>query len=152
MKILSYGDAGYERFVKRLYRRAIPSDAVSESVAGIVGEVAKRGDKALVEFAKKFDGANLKPKDLRVGEEELAAARAQVTPMTRKAIAASLKNIHAFAKKSLRKNWSSKNAEGAIVGERFVPFDRVGVYVPGGKAPLVSTLSLIHISEPTRPY
>ena len=139
MKILSYEDAGYERFVKKLYRRAIPSDAVSESVAGIVGEVAKRGDKALVDFAKKFDGANLKVKDLRVGEEELAAARAQVTPMTRKAIAASLKNIHAFAKKSLRKNWSSKNAEGAIVGERFVPFDRVGVYVPGGKAPLVST-------------
>ncbi len=68
MKILSYEDAGYERFVKTLYRRAIPSDAVSESVAGIVGEVAKRGDKALVDFAKKFDGANLKPKDLRLGE------------------------------------------------------------------------------------
>jgi len=51
----------------------------------------------------------------------------------------SLKNIHAFAKRGLRKDWSARNAEGAIVGERFTPFDRVGVYVPGGKAPLVST-------------
>jgi histidinol dehydrogenase len=54
-------------------------------------------------------------------------------------VARSLKNIHAFAKRSLRKDWSARNAEGAIVGERFQPFDRVGVYIPGGKAPLVST-------------
>ena len=68
-----------------------------------------------------------------------AAAAKAVTPATRRAISRSLKNIHAFAKKSLRKDWSFKNAEGATVGERFTPFDRVGVYVPGGKAPLVST-------------
>ena len=55
------------------------------------------------------------------------------------AVAASLKNIIAFAKGGLRKDWSMINAEGARVGERFQPFDRVGVYVPGGKAPLVST-------------
>ena len=58
---------------------------------------------------------------------------------TKAAVKASLKNIHAFAKKSLRQDWKALNTQGVEVGERFVPFDRVGVYVPGGKAPLVST-------------
>jgi histidinol dehydrogenase len=70
---------------------------------------------------------------------EFAAARQAVTPATRDAVCRSLHNIHAFAQHGLRKDWSAKNAEGAMVGERFTPFDRVGVYVPGGKAPLVST-------------
>jgi len=74
-----------------------------------------------------------------VTPSEFAAARDAVTPETRNAVARSLKNIHAFAKRSMRKDWSARNAEGAQVGERFTPFDRVGVYVPGGKAPLVST-------------
>lgn len=139
MKILTHEDRAYPAFVKKLYRRAIPSDTVSDSVAGIVAEVAKTGDRALVAFAKKFDGANLTVKSLRVSEAELAHARASVSTETKAAIKASLKNIHAFAKKSQRKNWSSENLQGVEVGERFVPFDRVGVYVPGGKAPLVST-------------
>lgn len=139
MKILTHEDKGYAAFVKKLYRRAIPSDAVSESVSGIVAEVAAKGDRALVSFAEKFDGAKLTPKKLRVSESELEQARATVSRETRAAIKASLKNIHAFAKKSLRKNWTARNPQGVEVGERFVPFDRVGVYVPGGKAPLVST-------------
>jgi histidinol dehydrogenase len=70
---------------------------------------------------------------------ELEIARNSVSQETKSAIKSSLKNIHAFAAKSLRKNWKVKNPQGVEVGERFVPFDRVGVYVPGGKAPLVST-------------
>jgi len=139
MKVLTYEDKTYPAFVKKLYRRAIPSGALSATVAGIVGEVARRGDRALIDFAAKFDGATLTVKSLRVSEAELEFARSSVSTETRSAVAASLKNIHSFAKKSLRKNWSSKNSQGAMVGERFVPFDRVGVYVPGGKAPLVST-------------
>ena len=139
MKVLTYEDKAYPAFRKKLYRRAIPSGALSSTVAGIVSEVAKHGDRALIDFAAKFDGAKLTLKNLRVSEAELEFARSSVSPETKAAVAASLKNIHSFAKKSLRKNWSSKNTQGAIVGERFVPFDRVGVYVPGGKAPLVST-------------
>ncbi|MEJ6560278.1 MAG: histidinol dehydrogenase, partial [Akkermansiaceae bacterium] len=118
MKVLSHSDSGYERFVKKLNRRAIPTDDVRESVSAIIADVAKRGDAALVDFAKKFDGATLKKSQLRVSDAELAAARAQVSPATKAAVAASRKNIHAFAKRSLRKDWSYKNAEGAEVGER----------------------------------
>ena len=139
MKILTYEDKAYPAFVKKLYRRAIPSDTVSDVVAEIVSEVAQRGDRALIAFAKKFDGASLTAKSLKVTDAELEMARNSVSRETKDAIKSSLKNIHAFAAQSLRKNWKAKNPQGVEVGERFVPFDRVGVYVPGGKAPLVST-------------
>jgi histidinol dehydrogenase len=139
MKILSHLDSGYASFVRRLNRRALPEDGVRDLVAEIIGQVAAKGDEALVTLTKRFDNAELTPGTLFVTDAEFAAARKAVTPATRMAVSRSLKNIHAFAKRSLRKDWSFKNAEGATVGERFMPFDRVGVYVPGGKAPLVST-------------
>jgi len=139
MKVLSFRDPRYAAFVRRLNRRALPESGVRELVAEIIAQVAAKGDEALIAFTRRFDGAVLKPSDLFVSAEEFATARKTVTPATREAVRRSLKNIHAFAKRGLRKDWSARNAEGAIVGERFTPFDRVGVYVPGGKAPLVST-------------
>lgn len=139
MNILSHTDPRYCAFVKRLNRRAIPEDDVRDQVAEIIAHVAAKGDQALVELTKRFDGASLSAGSLFVTDEEKAEAKASVSANTRRAVARSLKNIKAFAKHSLRKDWSAKNAEGATVGERFTPFDRVGVYVPGGKAPLVST-------------
>jgi histidinol dehydrogenase len=139
MKILSYNDPGYAPFLRRLNRRALPEPGVRDLVTEIISEVARKGDAALFTFTKRFDNAQLNAKTLFVSEAEFAAAEAAVTPETRTAVARSLANIRSFAKRSLRKDWSAKNAEGATVGERFTPFDRVGVYVPGGKAPLVST-------------
>lgn len=139
MKILSYKDSGYAPFVRRLERRAIPEDSVREVVSDIISQVSKKGDSALIDLTHRFDGAKLTRKGLFVSEQEFAAAADSVSDETKEAVRRSLKNIHAFAKRSMRKDWSAKNAEGAVVGERFTPFDRVGVYVPGGKAPLVST-------------
>lgn len=139
MKILCHTDPGFASFVQRLHRRALPEQGVQELVAQIIADVTAQGDEALFSYTKRFDGAQLTKRSLYVTDEEFAAAEAAVSAETRKAVARSLKNIHFFTKKSLRKDWSAKNAEGASVGERFTPFDRVGVYVPGGKAPLVST-------------
>lgn len=139
MKILSYLDPGYLSFVRRLNRRAMPEPGTRDLVTQIISDVATTGDQALFAFTKRFDGATLTAKNLFVSEAEFDAADKVVTAETKVAVARSLKNIHAFANKSMRRDWSAKNAEGATVGERFSPFDRVGVYVPGGKAPLVST-------------
>jgi len=139
MKVLSHLDSKFAPFVRRLNRRAVPEPGVRDLIAEIIAHVAAKGDEALVTFTKRFDGAVLTPKTLFVTQAEFAAAKKAVTPATRMAVARSLANIHAFAQHGLRKDWSAKNAEGATVGERFSPFDRVGVYVPGGKAPLVST-------------
>jgi histidinol dehydrogenase len=139
MKILSHTDPGHAAFVRRLNRRALPEAGVRDLVSDIIAQVATKGDDALIALTKRFDNAALTRKTLFVTDEEFAAAAKAVTPATRMAVRRSLKNINAFAKRSMRKDWSFKNAEGASVGERFTPFDRVGVYVPGGKAPLVST-------------
>ena len=139
MRVITYKDRGYQKFVGSLDRRAEPSRELEEVVAGIVGEVRRRGDRALIDFTKKFDKAKLSVGSLFVSEQEFTEAEAVVAPATKRAIRSSRRNIHAFAKESLRKDWKRKNAEGAVVGERFTPFDRVGIYVPGGKAPLVST-------------
>ena len=139
MKILSYKDAGYARFIKTLDRRAVPTDDLYNIVSDIITEVKLHGNKALFAFTEKFDGLKLNPRSLYVTEAELEEAEAFVDDEVKEAIAAAKKNIHAFAKRSMRKDWKYKNAQGAEVGERFVPYDRVGVYVPGGKAPLMST-------------
>jgi len=139
MKILTHTDPAYPAFVRRLSRRALPGAEVRDLVADIIAQVALKGDDALVALTKRFDNATLTSKTLFVTPAEFAAAAKAVTPATREAVRRSLANIHAFAKRSMRKDWQFKNAEGATVGERFTPFDRVGVYVPGGKAPLVST-------------
>ena len=142
MKILSHKDTSYSRFVKKLDRRSTPGCAgqkVESIVSSIIADVQKRGNSAVFEYTRKFDGLKLTNKSLYVSQQEITEAYAAVDDETKKAVAASKRNIHAFAKRSMRKDWKAKNHEGVEVGERFTPYDRVGVYVPGGKAPLVST-------------
>lgn len=140
MKILTHTSSSFAAALRKLDRRHVPSRDLQDYVAGIIAEVQQRGDAALVEFAAKFDGAKLTPKRLAVTPAEFAAAQKTVPADVKRALAASHKNVLAFAKKSLRKNWRMRNAQGAETGEVFQPFQRVGIYVPGGTAPLVSTV------------
>jgi len=143
MRIIRYTDKNFSSVIKKLDRRAAPPAGVEEIVKGIVADVKKRGDAALIDLSNRFDKAGFKnAKELRVTGAELAAADDAVDATTKKAIAASRKNVIDFAKRSLRKDWSGKNAQGAEVGERYLPFQRVGIYVPGGSAPLVSTSNM----------
>ncbi|MEM9480548.1 MAG: histidinol dehydrogenase [Verrucomicrobiota bacterium] len=140
MRILRHSDPQFDRKAAAFFsRRAIASDEVRDVVANVLADVAKRGDKAVLELTKKFDKASLNATDLRITDAEISAAKKQATPDVRRAVAASKKNVTAFARQSLRKNWRMKNEQGATVGEIYQPFERVGVYVPGGSAPLVST-------------
>lgn len=132
-------DKNYARFLRSLDRRARATPAVEKIVSDIIAAVEREGDAALLRFTKKFGGPALAAKELRVPARELSAAWRTIDAPTRRALLAAHKNIRAFAARSLRKNWSARNAQGAKVGERFDPFGRVGIYVPGGTAPLVST-------------
>lgn len=138
MKVVDYSEASSQAFLQSLDRRAIPSDRVRAVVAEIIAQVESQGDAALLALTRKFDGADLSG-GLLVTPGEWAEAEAVTDQRTKDAIAASLRNITFFAQKSQRQDWSDKNEQGVQVGERFVPFERVGCYVPGGKAPLVST-------------
>ena len=139
MKTLSYKDADYASFIQTLDRKAVPTDDLYSIVADIIANVNQRGNDALFEYTEKFDGLNLSDSSLYVTDAELEEADGLVDDDVKAAIAASKKNIHTFSEHSMRKDWKYENAQGAEVGERFVPYDRVGVYVPGGKAPLMST-------------
>jgi histidinol dehydrogenase len=139
MIVLRPGNPNYKAALAALNRSAEPEPGVSERVAGIIAEVRRRGDAALIEFTAKFGGPALTAKQLRVSAAEFKTAEKRVDARTREAVAVSHTNVREFAEKSLRKSWSGKNRQGAKVGERFDPFERVGIYVPGGTAPLVST-------------
>ena len=133
MKILRFRDPNFQKELASLQRHAEPSAEVRNTVTEIISRLRKEGDKALLEYTAKFGGPSLTPAQLLVSEAPTVDAA------TRRAFAAADKNVFNFAKQSLRKSWKSRNAQGAVVGERFDPFQRVGVYVPGGTAPLVST-------------
>lgn len=139
MRLLNYKDRGFARTVADLNRQAEPSTEVRETVSGIITEVRAKGDAALLDYTVKFGGPRMTAAKIRVTAAEIKKARASLSPEVKKALAASIANVTAFAKKSLRKNWSMKNAQGALVGERFDPLPRVGLYIPGGTAPLVSS-------------
>src|SRR5207248_2553205 len=83
----------------------------------------------------RFDGARLSIHQLAVTKAELLAASLRADKPLRAAVETTRNNVEFFSRKSLRRNWSAKNAQGAKVGEKFDPFQRVGVYIPGGTAP-----------------
>jgi histidinol dehydrogenase len=112
---------------------------IEQRTRAILDDVRARGDAALLEFVERFDGAKLTADRLPVTRAELMAASLKADESLRAAVAEADNNIANFARKSLRKGWAMKNSHGAKVGEKFDPFQRVGVYIPGGAAPLVST-------------
>ena len=140
MKIVRHTDKDYADRLRELTTDASLFDAEIESrTKAILHEVFVRGDDALLEYTAKFDGAQLTADQLAVTAAELFNASLAADASLRAAVAEAEKNIAFFAKKSLRKGWQSKNSHGASVGEKFDAFTRVGVYIPGGTAPLVST-------------
>jgi histidinol dehydrogenase len=140
MNVLKHSD---KDFAARLAQLAAASSlfdpVVEERARGIVDAVGARGDAALLELTARFDGAQLTAEQLAVSPEELFNASIAADESLRAAVKEAETNIAAFARKSLRKNWSARNSHGAAVGEKFDGFGRVGIYIPGGTAPLVST-------------
>lgn len=139
MRILRYTDAAYPDALRRLNRRAEASETVRDVVAAVIADIRQHGDQALLGLTQKFDGATLTPAQLLVSPQEMQAAITALTPEVKAALDASRRNVTAFAHQSLRKDWMMNNEQGAEVGEVYHPFERVGIYVPGGTAPLVST-------------
>ncbi|MEA3187027.1 MAG: histidinol dehydrogenase [Chthoniobacter sp.] len=139
MQILRHTDPDFQTALKQLQRRAEPAPEVQDRVREIIAAVRGRGDDAVIDFTQNFGGPKLGANQLRVSAGELRAAGKTIAQTTKSAIALAHENVREFARRSLRKNWSAKNRQGVRVGERFDPFQRVGIYVPGGTAPLVSS-------------
>jgi histidinol dehydrogenase len=140
MNIISHRDADFAAQLRRLLTPSSLFDpAIEEQTRALVEAVRSRGDEALVELTERFNGARLATEQFAISQAELMAASLQADEVLRAAIAETARNVAAFAKRSRRKNWTMRNSHGALVGEKFDPFLRVGIYIPGGAAPLVST-------------
>ena len=140
VNLIRHTDSGYTAKLNKLIAASsLFETGIEQGALEIISGVERLGDNALLQFTEKFDGATLTRAKLRVGQAELDSAWRSTSAQTRKAIRLAKANVAFFAKQSLRKNWQAHNAQGGVVGEKFDPFARVGVYVPGGTAPLAST-------------
>lgn len=121
-----------------LERSAFPEEA-EKSAAAVLADVRVRGDAAVADCVSRFEGANLKPGQFRISQAELKRADASVPAHLKRAVRDAYTRVMRFSKASLRSSWTMKTPRGGSTGEFFSPMDRVGVYVPGGTAPLAST-------------
>lgn len=129
--------------VDRLLRPSITDDrATKASVAAIVTAVRKRGDAALVQYARRFDRLD---GPLEVSTHEIEEDAARVPPKVRRAITAAARNIERVARRQRPRGWTISTQQGVTVEQRVTPLDRVGCYVPGGRYPLPSSLLMTAI-------
>lgn len=115
------------------------TDSIEKGVRSILDSVRAGGDQAVRTLTAKFDGVDLGLASLKVSPEEIDAAIHGLSPDFLAAAKASIQSVQQFHRKTRPKNWTAENPDRAMVGERFYPLRRVGLYIPGGNVPLVST-------------
>ena len=129
---------------ERLSRRAEQDDPAIESrVAAILESVCRDGDDALYRLSREIDGVELD--GLKVAPEEIARAREEVSPQIRDAIAVAKRNIEVFHRAQLQSNLEVDIMPGIRCSQRSKPIERIGLYIPGGSAPLFSTVLMVAI-------
>jgi histidinol dehydrogenase len=130
---------------RELTARNIPDDdaQLKARVADIISQVATRGDEALQEFASRFDGLDNMPLELTA--DEIAAGAAQTAPKVADAIRVAYENISKFHRAQLPAEVDVTTVDGVRCLQRAVPINRVGLYIPGGRAPLFSTVLMLAI-------
>ena len=134
IKILKYGEVENTE----LFSRNDPLNDVSETVAEIITTVKEGGDKAVAGYNERFDG--YRTEELEVSEEEMREALAQVEPEFMEVLERAAANIRAFHSRQVRNSFIINEQDGVVTGQKIIPIERVGVYVPGGSAPLSSTV------------
>lgn len=134
IKILKYGEVSNDD----IFARAVSAANVEDIVADIIENVRKNGDKALFEYCKKFDKAELD--NLLVSQQEIDEAVEQVEPKFLEILEKAAKNIRKFHEKQVRNSFIINDEDGIVIGQKIIPVDRAGLYVPGGTAAYPSTV------------
>ena len=142
---LSTQDAGFEAaFAQRLHWSADTDAAIEQRVADILQDVQQRGDAAVLEYTQRFDGLSASAvNQLEITQAELQAALDSLPAAQREALqaaAARVRKYHEAQKKASGESWSYRDDDGTLLGQKVTPLDRVGIYVPGGKAAYPSSV------------
>ncbi len=143
--ILRTTDADFEaRFQQRLHWSADTDAAIEQRVAGILADVRARGDAAVIEYTNRFDGLSASGMaELELKQDELRAAFDGLPEVQREALqaaAARVRRYHEAQKQASGESWSYRDEDGTLLGQKVTPLDRVGIYVPGGKAAYPSSV------------
>lgn len=133
------------RLTAILGRRAGVSADVEEAVRGILRAVCDGGDGAVVDCTARFDGVTMATEQLRVPVEAIRRAREGMAADLAEAVAAAAANIQSFHERQRQNSWFVEDGDGVILGKRRQPLRRVGICVPGGNAPLLSSLLMTAI-------
>ncbi|MBR4283054.1 MAG: histidinol dehydrogenase, partial [Clostridia bacterium] len=121
-----------------LNRQIVVDNDADKAVAGIIENIAANGDKALLEYTEMFDKVRLEV--LEVSREERIAAYERCDKKLVEVIKKSAENIEAFHRMQLRDDFEIKKGGGIVLGQRITPIEKVGIYVPGGRASYPSTV------------
>jgi len=137
MKIIRFTSKELEK----IYNRGLKNNRrIEERVKKIIEDVRAFGDDALIKYTKKFDGVKLAPKQLKVSEIEISGAYQNISPNFVSSLKIVIENVNRFYRKTVRKSWRMKDADGVMLGENYTSLERVGIYIPAGTAPLVSSV------------
>ena len=136
MKTIFQDNPNFNNEIKPLLNRSAFDPIIDKAVAEILKNVKEKGDEAIVEYALKFDKVHLTPDTFRVNLDNIP----EINQVTLDAIKTAVKNITDFSTQKIPKNWTFSPRPSVILGEKFAPLDRVGCYIPGGTAPLISTV------------
>lgn len=134
IQILKYGEVANDE----IFARAVPTVNVEDIVSDIIATVRRDGDRALYAYCEKFDGAKLD--SLTVSQAEIDEAFTLVEPKFIEILEKAAKNIRAFHEKQVRNSFIINNENGIVIGQKVIPVDRAGLYVPGGTAAYPSTV------------
>lgn len=134
IKIMKYGEVPNSE----IFSRSVPKTDVAGTVAEIIKNVRENGDKALFEYCEKFDKAQLS--SLAVTKEEIDEALSLVEPEFLEILEKAAKNIRKFHSRQVRNSFIINDEDGIVIGQKIIPVDRAGLYVPGGTAAYPSTV------------
>ena len=134
IKIMKYGEVPNSE----IFARSVPKTDVAGTVAEIIKNVRENGDKALFEYCEKFDKAQLS--SLAVTKEEVDEALSLVEPEFLEILEKAAKNIRKFHSRQVRNSFIINDEDGIVIGQKIIPVDRAGLYVPGGTAAYPSTV------------
>ena len=141
MRIVKLDEKSMENILADMLKRDPNNyDSYTETVQAIVEDVKERGDEALFEYTRRFDGAELSADNVRVTEAEIQEAMEQVEPGLLAVMKTSMENIRRYHEKQRRNSWFDAQPDGTILGQKVTALESVGVYVPGGKAAYPSSV------------
>jgi histidinol dehydrogenase len=141
IRLIKTSDAGFKTLLKKILgRRGTREGDVEKRVSEIVGAVQRQGDRALLRYTAMFDRVRLTRATMEVKPQDTERALAKVRREDLTTLRLAAKRIAAFHRRQLQKSWQYRDPLGMLLGQRITPLERVGVYVPGGKASYPSTV------------